>query len=269
MLREVDLRFLERFWKINKKHRNTSLKDVAQIAIYDNLVSPPRVINLADEGILQLIDNLSAKTYNLAKEKGGAIPFTAIKEVVENLIHAYFKQAVISILDDGNTIRISDQGPGIKNKDSAMRPGFTTATKKMKEHIKGVGSGLPIANEVISFSGGKMTVEDNISGGTVITLSTKINPLKQKNPSPEKTSIKLEKRQVQVLSLVTEVGAIGPSVVSSELKISLSTAHRELSCLEDMGLVESDSQGKRSITTNGINFLNQIIRNQKGARFEH
>jgi len=235
----------------------------AQIAIYDSPISPPRVVGLAEQEISRLIEKLASKTYDLSKQQGGSIPYIVIREVVENLIHAYFKQAVISILDRGNTIKISDQGPGIENKESACRPGFSTASAEMKQFIRGVGSGLPVASELIGFSGGNIKIEDNLSGGTVITLSLK--------DAPENTSLKkdagpvsLSLRQTQVLSLVTEAGAIGPSGLSSDLGMSLSTAHRELICLEGLGLVKSDSQGKRQVTAAGIDSLSNIISNNKG-----
>jgi hypothetical protein len=34
-----------------------------------------------------------------------------IRALIENLIHAEFMGVVVSILDDGNVVRISDKGP--------------------------------------------------------------------------------------------------------------------------------------------------------------
>jgi len=129
-------------------------KSIARLAIYDNLKVSPRVIELSASGFDDFISLLASKAYQSSQEKGGSIPFTVIKEVVENLIHAYFNEITITILDEGNTIRISDQGPGIQDKNKAMLPGFSTATSKMRGFIKGVGSGLPVVKESISFLGG-------------------------------------------------------------------------------------------------------------------
>ncbi len=142
-----------------------------RVAIYDSLTSAPRVIDLSSNDYEELIGLIAAKTYQFSHEKGGSIPFTVIKEVAENLVHAYFNEAVITILDNGNTIRISDRGPGIQNKEKAFLPGFSTATATIKKLIKGVGSGLPVVKETLSCSGGKIKVEDNLRQGTVITLS--------------------------------------------------------------------------------------------------
>lgn len=95
----------------------------------------------------------------------------AIKEVVENLLHADIQEAVITILPDGNTIRVSDQGPGIPDKEKAFLPGFTTASSKMKEIVRGVGSGLPIVKDSMRSIGGTILIEDNLKQGCVITLS--------------------------------------------------------------------------------------------------
>ena len=94
-----------------------------------------------------------------------------IREVVENLIHAYFIEPAISILDDGNTIRFADQGPGIKEKERALEYGTTSATDEMKRYIRGVGSGLPYARQYLLDKGGSLVIEDNISGGTIVTIS--------------------------------------------------------------------------------------------------
>jgi len=118
-----------------------------RLAIYDSPLAAPRVINLRGQEFHQFVGDLAARTYNHSRERGGRIPYVVIREIVENLIHAYFEGAVISIFDDGNTIRIADQGPGIADRQKALLPGFSTATAQMRRFIKGVGSGLPVAKE--------------------------------------------------------------------------------------------------------------------------
>ncbi|HHY97379.1 MAG TPA: hypothetical protein GX509_01435 [Firmicutes bacterium] len=154
-------------------HTETGSKQTysVRLAVYDSLATVPRVIDFTSGEISQLLDDLANKTYSLSHERGGKIPYVAIKEIIENLMHAEFKEAVISILPDGNTIRVSDQGPGIANKDRAFLPGFTTATGYMKQYIRGVGSGLPIVKESLNISGGSIVIEDNLRSGCVVTLS--------------------------------------------------------------------------------------------------
>ena len=86
-------------------------------------------------------------------------------------MHAYFIEPTISILDGGNTIRFSDQGPGISEKSRALEYGTTSATEEMKRYIRGVGSGLPYAQQYMEDHGGTLTIEDNIHSGTIVTIS--------------------------------------------------------------------------------------------------
>ncbi|HHY46246.1 MAG TPA: ATP-binding protein [Firmicutes bacterium] len=152
-------------------HRNSGSSYWVRIAVYDSLAAVPRVVDLSSGDVAKLLDEIANKAYSLSHEKGGRLPYMVIKEVLENLIHADFREAVISILPDGNTIRVSDQGPGIPNKDRAFLPGFTTATSQMKQYIRGVGSGLPIVRESLLASGGSIVIEDNLKSGCVVTIS--------------------------------------------------------------------------------------------------
>lgn len=144
-----------------------------RIAVYDNFTSIPRIIDLHHDSVNDFINITTEKIYSVSHEQGGKIPYTIIKEIVENLIHAQFNEIIVTILDKGNQIMISDQGPGISDKEKAVLPGFTSATKEMKKFIRGVGSGLPIVRETIKFSGGSIDIRDNLNKGTVVIL--KIN----------------------------------------------------------------------------------------------
>lgn len=141
-----------------------------RIAIYDNMKSIPRIIDFSYGSIRGFLDEVPQKTYHFSHELGGKIPYTIIKEVVENLIHADFNEVIITIMQNGNHIVVSDQGPGIIEKEKALLPGYTSATKSMKKYIRGVGSGLPIVKEAIVFSGGSVDIADNIQKGTVVSL---------------------------------------------------------------------------------------------------
>src|ERR671910_3331049 len=106
-----------------------------------------------------------------AREAGGGVPEEAIREVVENLIHAGYRGVVISVLEEGNVVRVSDKGPGVENKSRAMEFGFSGATPETLGEIRGVGAGLGIARAAAEKVGGTVTIEDNIGGGTVATVS--------------------------------------------------------------------------------------------------
>ena len=154
----------------------TSIKEAVnfpistRIAVFDNLRSIPRTIDFNYSSIRDFIDGAPQQVYSISHEQGGKIPYTILKEVIENLIHADFKDISITILNNGNTVIISDQGPGITDKEKAFLPGYTSANSEMKRYIRGVGSGLPIIKETITFSGGSVFIEDNINKGTVVSL---------------------------------------------------------------------------------------------------
>ena len=40
----------------------------------------------------------------------------------------------------------------------------------MKDVIRGVGSGLPIVRDFLSVTGGSLSIEDNLGGGSVVTV---------------------------------------------------------------------------------------------------
>ncbi len=265
---------------------NRNIMDIpVRIAVYDNMRSIPRIIDLNFNDINNFINETSEKTYNLSHEIGGSIPYTIIKEIIENLIHADFKEVVITVLDRGNHIIVTDQGPGIEDKEKAFLPGYTTATSKMKEYIRGVGSGFPIIKETITFSGGSIDVKDNIKRGTVISLKLGLTKTSEKVHDPgsepaavppsgieseKKTQIDildkfngkiLSDRQKKILFVILELEEAGPSKISKELGFSLSTSYRELIYLEKNKLLTSSSSGKRRLSEKGIKYLEYYSNN--------
>ncbi|MDO4503167.1 MAG: ATP-binding protein [Coriobacteriia bacterium] len=149
----------------------TFVDAIARIAQYDDLMSAPRITEIQPAETGAFIEELASTIYQQAQASGGTIPYTVIREVSENFIHAQFAEMVVTILDHGNTIRFADQGPGIPNKENAQLPGFSSAREPMKKYIRGVGSGLPIVKEYLEFSHGTITIEDNLGRGSVVTLS--------------------------------------------------------------------------------------------------
>lgn len=143
----------------------------ARIAVYDDAAAAPRVVVVEPKDVRAYLEEVTGTVNKLSHEQGGAIPFMVIREIVENFIHAYFQSPTITILDGGNTIRFSDQGPGIREKDLALEYGTSSATEDMRRYIRGVGSGLPYAQQYMEDKGGSLTIEDNIAGGTVVTIS--------------------------------------------------------------------------------------------------
>ena len=253
------------------------------IAIYDSFMCAPRVITCQGKNLAAAIETFSQQIYQLAQEKGGTMPFSVIKELVENLLHAKFSDVTVTIFPDGNTLRFSDHGPGISDTEKAFQPGFSSATTAEKKYIKGVGSGLPVAREALKSLGGNIEIQENINGGTVVTISLaetassseeseqprknleegKRNPNLEQYNTPLTTSPnppKLTQRQLKVFLLITEEGEVGPSTAANKLGLSLTTAFRELSTLESLGLVKTTEGGKRCLTPLGMNMVPEYIK---------
>lgn len=257
----------------------------ARIAVYEAPGAAPRIEEIEPAPTGEYIEQLAAAVHRLAREQGGDVPYTVLREVAENFIHAHFAEPVVSILDQGMTVRFADQGPGIVNKDRAVLPGFTTAAGEMKRYIRGVGSGLPLVQDYLSLSGGTLVIEDNLGAGSVVTIRSHPVPeasSPKESPGPaasmgysaapsrhsstqqqplsvaEEPVLRLPTRQQQVLALVMETGLVGPSMVAKELGVGVSTAYRDLASLEDACLIEADG-GKRTLTDAGLRYINEFM----------
>lgn len=237
--------------------------DPPRIAVYDEPGSPPLVISLDEELLTpehwpQLIEAMTSRAFELARERGGRLPAQVFRELIENLVHASFQGAVVTILDQGNTLRVTDSGPGIPDKQAALQPGFTSAEANAKRFIRGVGSGLSLVQDIVSRLGGTLLVEDNLGHGTVVTVS-----LPPENKIPLATSVapsyNLPQRQLKVLLLVVELAPAGPTRIAQELGVSASTAYRDLAALEEAGLISSDEVGRRSVTEAGMAYLSALL----------
>ena len=231
----------------------------ARVALYDDLKSAPRITVIDPDRTAAFIEHLTTCIYDQAKQAGGSISYTVIREVSENFIHARFKDIVVSILDDGNTIRFADQGPGIEEKEKAQEPGFTSATEQMTDYIRGVGSGLPIVRDYIDERHGTITIEDNLRCGAVVTISLKEKKQtpKRHEPTHEHNDVAfvpmqpLSDREKQILLLIYQEGALGVTEIATTINSPVATVHGTLSRLEQAGLIEKGPGKKRSISEIG------------------
>jgi predicted transcriptional regulator len=165
-------------------------------------------------------------------------------------------------MDKGNTIRFSDQGPGIEKKRLVQQPGITSATADMKRFIRGVGSGFPLVKEFLDYRNGILSIDDNAKEGAVITLTVQPEPFNHEPPIPnmgavpqEKKEPVLDNRSAQTLRLLYEQGELGPSDLVEPLGISVSTAYRILEGLDRKGLVESTANRKRILSSAGFGLI--------------
>jgi DNA-binding transcriptional ArsR family regulator len=205
------------------------------------------------------------------REVGGRVPEESVREVIENLVHAGYRGVVISVLEEGNVVRVSDKGPGVEHKERAMEFGFSGATPEALGEIRGVGAGLGIARAAAEKMGGTVELEDNIGGGTVATISVPGDGEVSKEREPVAKAppqrrypdgvprMNISERQQKVLITVLECGEVGPSTVADQLEISVSTAYRDLSVLEEHGLVVADESGKRLVSPLGRDLVEAIV----------
>lgn len=205
------------------------------------------------------------------EDMDGRVPEASVREIIENLIHADYRGVVISVLEDGNGVRVSDKGPSIVDKARAMEFGFSGATPEAAWQIRGVGAGLGIARTAAEKVGGTVTIEDNLGGGTVATVSVPVggadNPVDQtasgvtnQRRYPDGVPrMNISERQQKALITVLESGEVGPSTVADSLEISVSTAYRDLSVLEEHGLVVTGESGKRLISPLGRDLVETIV----------
>ena len=261
-----------------------TVRYAARIAVYDDKAAAPRVVLVEPKDVRSYLDEIAATVNQLAHEQGGKIPFMVMREIVENFIHARFVAPTISIMDNGNTIRFSDQGPGIKEKNRALEFGTSSATEEMTSFIRGVGFGLPYAQQYMVEKGGSLTLEDNISGGTIVTLSTRrskdahiqtlptqeeaeelpVNQNQQSIPHTSQTvsqqasaqlpNLVLTNRAKLVLQYLSEHEWVGATELTSAYGLSTPTWSRELKSLVNIGIIGKNGQ-KYKLTTIGETLL--------------
>lgn len=275
----------------NQDEKNVSLENAltvryaARIAVYDDKAAAPRVVLVEPKDVRAYLDEIAATVNRLAHEQGGQIPFMVMREIVENFIHAHFVAPTISIMDNGNTIRFSDQGPGIKEKNRALEFGTSSATEEMKSFIRGVGFGLPYAQQYMVEKGGSLTLEDNISGGTIVTLSTRRSkdahiqtlptqeevedslsvtqepaayqsitlPVSEKI-APQLPNLVLADRAKLVLQYLSEHEWVGATELTTTFGLSTPTWSRELKSLVNIGIIGKVGQ-KYKLTKIGETLL--------------
>lgn len=230
----------------------------------------PEIIEVSAANPRSATVKFSRLVMDRVRDLGGRVPEAAVHEVIENLVHADYRGVVISILDNGCVVRISDKGAGIKDKPQVMEFGFSGASPEALHEIRGVGAGLGIARKAVEELGGVLSIVDNIGGGTVVTLSVPAaedaegKPLSRPMPPQPRypdgvPQMNISERQQKALITVLECGEVGPSTVADRLEISVSTAYRDLSVLEEHGLVLADETGKRLISPLGRDLIAAIV----------
>lgn len=217
----------------------------ARVAVYGPRSEPPVVEEIADADGGVLVERVYERAAAWAR-----VPCLALREVVENLVHARFRDALVSILDDGHVVRVSDSGPGIPDPARALMPGFTTAGPEERQVVRGAGCGLPLAARQLDEVGGELDLTPNLGGGTVVTLRVPGAAVADSQaPPPPSDDARL------VMALLLEMGPSRPERIAAELGWGIGRTGRELVLLESRALVGRGDDGARALTAAGSALL--------------
>lgn len=89
----------------------------------------------------------------------------AVYEAEVNVVaHSFGGKLTASINEKEIQVEVRDDGPGIQDIELAMKPGFSTATKKVREMGFGAGMGLPN----IKKNTDELTIKSKWGEGTVL-----------------------------------------------------------------------------------------------------
>ncbi len=215
----------------------------ARVAVYSAATDPPVLEEIVAPDPAVLVERLYEAAARSARP-----PVIALREIIENLVHAGFRDALVSVLDQGRVVRVSDSGPGIPDPARAMQPGFTTAGAHEREVVRGAGCGLPLAASVLDAEGGALQLSENLGGGTVVTMSVPA-------PDREAPDAPITDDARVLMALLLEMGPSRPEALASELGWRVCRCGRELVLLEARGLVGRSAEGERSLTTAGSTLL--------------
>lgn len=210
-----------------------------RLALYGAPGEPPQVDEICDDDPVALIEVVCD-----AVAERSRLPAPAIREVVENLVHASFRDAVVSVLDAGHAVRVSDHGPGIPDPARAILPGFTGAGPEAQAVVRGVGGGLPLALEMMSAAGGTLAIEENLGGGAAVTLAIEA-------PAAAPAEPVCSEAAREILALLLEIANATPERLAQELGRPRSECGRELALLQHRGLVAREPAGPRRLTEAG------------------
>lgn len=80
--------------------------------------------------------------------------------------HAYRGKIMATINETDIVVVVTDSGPGIEDIEQARKPGYTTATKEVRE--MGFGAGMGLSN--IEKNTDELMIESIVGQGTVVTF---------------------------------------------------------------------------------------------------
>lgn len=217
-----------------------------------------RIIEVGEDSFSEFTPKAVGLLTEELQERGAVVPAIALREIIDNLVHAVPCSASVVIDPPCRSLVISDTGPGIPKPGLAFELGYSTATALQRAVIRGVGIGLYLAREDVRSYGGELRIDSNLGGGTHAHISlTSSEGLQQWEVGDD--AFCLTQRQNNVLFLLSEGESLGPSSVAAELNVGVSTAHRDLVRLQEMGFVYMTPNGKRFLSEAGRSYLQSLL----------
>lgn len=217
-----------------------------------------RIIDILGDSFGEFTSRAIDLVSETLKERNAVIPEIALREIIDNLVHAVPCSASIVIDPSFKNVFISDTGPGISRPDLVFELGYSTATVLQRSYIRGVGIGLSLAREDIRSRGGDLHLETSPGEGAYVRIA-----LPGAGPATgwgeEEDGFSLTQRQNNILFLLSEGESLGPSGVAAELNIGVSTAHRDLVKLQELGLICLIPNGKRFLSEVGRSYLQSLL----------
>jgi hypothetical protein len=248
--------------------RSKECRRSVRIAVYRSDEAPPLTTDVVSGDARELIDKTTEQVLTVLGGEGGSIPDVAVRAVIENLVHADFQGAAVSVLDHGSRLVVADSGSGIDDPVKAMEAGYSTAGPRLRDVIEGVGSGLAVARQAMEADSGSILIGPNLGEGTVVVLTagrcatqrpSPPEPLRDTAPGPHREPADLSPRRMQVLLFIADGREVGPSEVAEHVGCSLTTAYRDLTKLEQDGLVLYTARGKRVINDQGRALVTEAL----------
>lgn len=96
----------------------------------------------------------------------------AVYEAEVNVVaHSFGGTIVADIDEDRIAVEVSDAGPGIEDVGLAMKKGFSTASKEVREMGFGAGMGLPN----IEKNTDELRIDSSLERGTMVRFSNNLN----------------------------------------------------------------------------------------------
>ena len=228
----------------------------ARLAVFSSLGVPPEVEQLEASDPSSFSRLVSERVLRTVCAKGGDMALVAIVEIVDNLLHASYKDVSVTIPADASSVMISDHGPGISDKVACMALGYTSADAYARHYLRGVGAGFAVAEGALRANGGSLQIADNLGGGLVVTLSS---PHSHAPLTPAANSARsMDDDSKRVLLLLAEIGQASPTTLADELRCELDAVMNALTALLALGLLDM-SHDRVGLTAAGLKALDGIF----------